>query len=176
MARIHSIAALGREVCVSGFGVAAVQIPLISLMAFAVFRHCLYKEETNKILTTFILTKNNTYNAKLYWERKSNSGPSTPSHGIYKLPTAKYGSSFPAQPMQIFIPKICRVSHQNIHLPIKPKEKETQVTFYVPLTSQDQAGTLLQVLSHLLSSKLLFWYNLPLSLLYEYFLNCRVLH
>ena len=78
--------------------------------------------------------------------------------------------------MQIFIPKICRVSHQNIHLPIKPKEKETQVTFYVPLTSQDQAGTLLQVLSHLLSSKLLFWYNLPLSLLYEYFLNCRVLH
>lgn len=47
-----------REVYVSGSRVAAILIPLTTSMDFVVFRHYTYKEETNTIETTFILTKN----------------------------------------------------------------------------------------------------------------------
>ena len=47
-----------REVYVSGSRVAAISIPLTTSMDFVVFRHYTYKEETNTIETTFILTKN----------------------------------------------------------------------------------------------------------------------
>ena len=51
----------------------------------------------------------------------------------------------------------------------------TQLTFYVLLTSQDQAGPLLQVLPHFLTPKSLFWCNLPLTTLSEYPLDSRFL-
>ena len=50
----------------------------------------------------------------------------------------------------------------------------TQLTFYALVTSQDQAGPLLQVLPHFLTSKSLFWSNLPLTILSEYPLDSRL--
>ena len=47
-----------REVYVSGSRVAAISILLTTSMDFVVFRHYTYKEETNTIETTFILTEN----------------------------------------------------------------------------------------------------------------------
>ena len=41
--------------------------------------------------------------------------------------------------------------------------------------SQDQVGPLLQVLPHFLTSKSLFWCNLPLTILYEHPLDSRLL-
>ena len=44
----------------------------------------------------------------------------------------------------------------------------TELTFHVSLKPQDQGGPLLQVLSHFLASKSLFWSILPTTILFEY--------